>query len=104
MIVNKHDRRRGQFERAAHHFARVDWGVVDGARSLNLVGNALLEYGSGSIRAVEEGGQITLDGPQALIADASDTTSNSALTGFNNNAGVFTLAHGASIGPIERAV
>lgn len=39
VIVNKHDRRRRQFQRAAHHLARIDRGVVDGARALNLVGD-----------------------------------------------------------------
>ncbi len=39
MVVDEHDRRRRQFERAADHLARIDRRVIDGARALHLVGD-----------------------------------------------------------------
>ncbi|HEY1707953.1 MAG TPA: hypothetical protein VGG10_06790 [Rhizomicrobium sp.] len=66
-------------------------------QSLNLVGNALLEYGSGGIQAIARGAQITIDGTQAFIADAAKTASNSALAGLTSNTGTLSLSDGATI-------
>ena len=39
MIMNEHDRRRRQFERAPDDFAGIDRRMIDCARSLHLVGD-----------------------------------------------------------------
>ncbi len=65
--------------------------------TLDLFGNALLEFGSGSITAIAESGALVLDGPWARIALSGDTSSSGALAGLAGNAGTFTLADGASV-------
>ena len=74
-------------------------GTIDGR--VFLGGDALLEFGSGQITTIanSNGNPLTLDGPGARIADASDTTSNSALTGLASIAGSLVLDNGAIIAP-----
>jgi hypothetical protein len=63
----------------------------------NLIGDALLEFGSGPITAIAANSQLAVDGSQAFVADTGNTTSNSALTGLASNAGNLVLRDGASI-------
>jgi hypothetical protein len=68
-----------------------------------LEGDALLEFQSGQIITIN--GQLWLDGANARVADNTDTTTNSALTGLTTVAsatggnGVFFLENGASVSP-----
>jgi autotransporter passenger strand-loop-strand repeat protein len=59
--------------------------------SNNLSGDALLEYASGEITNIGAGAELTLNGPDALVANASDTTTNSALTGLTGIAATAAL-------------
>jgi len=70
-------------------------GILTG--TISLAGNALLEFGSGQITTIA--GQLVLDGTKALLADASDTTHNSALAGLNTITGRLYLRNGASVAP-----
>ncbi len=47
-----------------------------------LGGDALVEFASGEITTIAANGALRLFGADAFVADASDTTSNSALTGL----------------------
>jgi len=63
----------------------------------NLGGDALLEFASGQITSIAAGATLTLNniyGAPSRVADASDTTSNSALTQLASNAGTFELLNG----------
>ena len=60
-----------------------------------LQGDALLEFNSGEISTID--GAVQLSGANARIADASSTTSNSALTGLTTVAGNFWLQNGATV-------
>jgi fibronectin-binding autotransporter adhesin len=71
--------------------------TLEAGVSLNLIGDALLEFGSGHIKTIAAGAQITLDGADACIADAGHMNSNSVLAQLGSNAGVFTLADGAAL-------
>ena len=64
---------------------------------LSLAGQALLEFGSGSISSVANGAQIYLATSQGYIADNGATSTNSALTGLNAVAGDFELQYGANV-------
>jgi hypothetical protein len=68
-------------------------GVLTGA--LNMSGDALQEFASGQITRIA--GSLTLDGPQAFVADSGNTGSNSALTGLSNIAGTLDLRDGAAV-------
>jgi fibronectin-binding autotransporter adhesin len=63
-------------------------GAVTG--TVNLYGddgadaNVLLEFGSGQITRIERGGSLSLRGPHTYVADAGQTTSNSALRGLSS--------------------
>ncbi len=70
-------------------------GLLTGA--VDLTGDALLEFSSGQITTVANNATLTLDGPEALVADSGATTSNSALSGLSQNAGVLNLRDGASV-------
>ena len=70
-------------------------GVETG--SVGLQGDALLEFASGQITTIS--GELWLAGANARVADASDTTQNSALTGLTSVAGAFLLENGASVSP-----
>ena len=66
--------------------------------TINLVGDALLEYTGGSgITTIASGGQLNVEGAQSRVADPSDTTHNSALTGLTSIAGEFGVDSGASV-------
>jgi hypothetical protein len=68
-----------------------------------LQNDALLEFQSGQINTIN--GELFLDGANARVADVSDTTHNSALTGLTSVAsvsggsGFFFLQNGASVNP-----
>ena len=70
----------------------------------NLSGDALLEYASGEITSIGAGAELTLNGPDARVADASDTATSSALTGLTSigaaafNAQSLVLINGAVVG------
>ncbi len=68
------------------------------AFDLSLYGHSLLQYGSGQVGTIDSNITLLLDGPDALIADASATGSNSALTGLTDNAGTLRIINGASVG------
>jgi len=74
--------------------ATVD-GRLDG--DVQLIGNALLEFASGTIDTIDFGASLALVGAQARVAVSTDTTSNSALTGLAYNYGALVLADGASV-------
>ena len=64
---------------------------------VNLSGHALLEFRSGQITSLDN--TLTLDGQDAFLADASNTSSNSALKGLNSldQYGSLSLNHGATV-------
>jgi hypothetical protein len=66
------------------------------ATTITISGNSLLEYASGGITSISGSGNLVLNGTKSFVADASDVTHNSALTGLTSVAGVFTLQNGAS--------
>ena len=59
--------------------------------SVNLSGDALLEFASGQITKIAANSKLTLTGPDAFVADASNTSANSALTGLATIAGSLNL-------------
>jgi hypothetical protein len=59
--------------------------------TVNIDGNALLEFESGGIATIAAGAQLSLNGSDAFLADAGHTGSNSALTGLSLNLGTFGL-------------
>jgi hypothetical protein len=68
-------------------------GVETG--NLLLANNALLEFTSGQITTID--GIVQLQGANAVVADSTNTTANSALTGLTTVAGSLVLQGGASI-------
>ena len=72
-------------------------GVLSG--SVTLAGDALLQFGSGQINTIASGGTLFMDSPAEHVADASDTSSNSALTGLSSIAGRLFLRNGVSVSP-----
>jgi len=65
---------------------------------LILGGNdTLVQFQGGSIATIAANSEILLHGPQAFVADAGNTASNSALSGLSKNAGWFTLQDFAAI-------
>ena len=71
-------------------------GMLSG--DVSLQGDTLIEFGSGGeITGIASDAQLSLSGTQAFIADSSETSSNSALTGLSNNAGTLNLKGGAAI-------
>ncbi len=68
------------------------------AFDLALLGNSLLQYGSGQIGTIANGVSLLVDGPNALVADASGTTTNSALDSLAENDGTLRIINGASVG------
>ena len=65
--------------------------------SISLTGNALLEFGSGSVATIADGGFLELDGTRARVALNSDPTTSGALAKLASNAGRFILADGATV-------
>ena len=71
-------------------------GILSG--DVSLQGDTLIEFGSGGeITGIAGDAQLSLSGTQAFIADSSDTSGNSALTGLSSNAGALNLEDGAAI-------
>ncbi len=70
-------------------------GVVLG--DVSLTGHSVIEFASGQITTVGSGATLTLNGASAFLADASNHTANSALSGLSLNAGVFNLINGATV-------
>ena len=64
---------------------------------ISLYGNALVEFQSGQIAAIAGDGLLSLNGSHAVMADASDTSTNSALNGLNRVAGGLILDDGALV-------
>jgi hypothetical protein len=52
-----------------------------------LSGNALIEFSKGQITTIAADADVALAGPDAFIADASDTSSISALIGLQDRVG-----------------
>ncbi len=66
--------------------------------TFNLYGDALVSFaGSGSITGIATGATVLLNGAAALIANATDLSSNSALAGLTSNSGILDLQSGASL-------
>ena len=64
---------------------------------VNLSGDALIEFASGQIATIAAQSELSLDGPQAFVADAANTSSNSALKGLTTIQGALHLRNGASL-------
>jgi hypothetical protein len=78
--------------------ATLDLAAVPyGFGTVNLSGDALLEFNSGQMTVIVKHSKLSLTGPGAFVADASDTSSNSALTGLMHNYGELDLEDGASV-------
>jgi hypothetical protein len=67
------------------------------ASTITLAGNSLLEFASGGISSIISSGKLVLNGAGSFVADASDTTHNSALTGLTSVAGDLELDNGAAV-------
>ena len=59
-------------------------------------GDSLLEFGSGQITAIAAGAELYLANPTSFVADADDTTHDSALKGLTSNAGDLELQDAAA--------
>ncbi|MCW2275292.1 hypothetical protein GJ654_14800 [Rhodoblastus acidophilus] len=70
-------------------------GVLSG--SVNLIGNAMVEFASGQITTIAGGASLLIDGSNAFIADAGALTSNSALKGLSTNSGNLTFHNGVVV-------
>jgi hypothetical protein len=70
-------------------FGGATAGLLYGA--VTLSGDALLEFASGQITTIDANSGLTLSGPDAFVADASNTSSNSALTGLTRITGGLNL-------------
>jgi hypothetical protein len=84
--------------------ATLDVGSAAGfgtARALtggvDLSGDAVIEFASGQITTIAANGELFLVGPRAFVADASDTSSNSALEGLRTVTGYLELGNGATV-------
>ena len=64
---------------------------------VQLAGDALVEFARGQINTIVTGAELLLAGPDAFVADASNTSSNSALTGLKTVAGDLQLNDGATV-------
>ena len=68
------------------------------AATVTLAGNSLLEFASGSIGSIAAGAKLVLGSSTTQIADASDLTHNSALSGLQSVAGTLSLQGGSAVG------
>ncbi len=57
----------------------------------NGASSSVIEFGSGSITTIAANGKLTLEGPKAFIADASNLSANSALTQLATINGILDL-------------
>ena len=70
-------------------------GVVTG--TVNLTGNSVLEFSQGGqLTSVAAGAGLSIDGPNAFVADAGALTSSSAVD-IGSNAGTLALDDGGSL-------
>jgi hypothetical protein len=65
--------------------------------TIELDGDSLIEFGSGSIAAIAGGGEIDLDGPGTHIALRSNTAASGALAKLGSNAGELIMTDGAAV-------
>jgi hypothetical protein len=70
-------------------------GTVYG--NVSLSGDALIEFGKGQITTIAYDSLLDLVGSHAFIADASETSGNSALTGLKTVAGTLYLDNGSAV-------
>ena len=70
-------------------------GILYG--TVNLSTNALIEFKSGQITTIAANSALSLSGSQVFVADASDTSSNSALKGLKTVTGALDLSDGATL-------
>ncbi len=63
--------------------------------TLDVAGDAVLEFGGGSVATIASGATLTINGPHAFVADTGVPGSNSALEGLTENAGTLNLQNGA---------
>jgi hypothetical protein len=70
-------------------------GVLYG--HVSLYHDVLLEFARGQIATIAADGTLGLFGPHAFVADASDTSSNSALKGLKTVAGTLELDSGTTV-------
>ena len=82
---------------SASGLAQIDIGSTAGfgtdgevTGTVDLTGNALLQFASGSITAIETGAVLWLNGPDASVADLNGGT-NSAISDLTTNAGTLQL-------------
>jgi hypothetical protein len=66
--------------------------------SIRVGGDGLLEFASGAITSVGSGSSLELDGAQARVALAADTSTSSALSTLATNNGTFLLRGGSNLG------
>ena len=64
---------------------------------VGLSGNSLIEFKSGQITTIAVGSALSLIGSHAFVADAGNTSSNSALRGLNTVVGSLNLENGAAV-------
>jgi hypothetical protein len=70
-------------------------GTLEGYASLS--DDALIEFSRGQITTIAASSTLTLAGPDAFVADASNTSSNSALKGLKTVDGTLSLSGGATL-------
>ena len=69
-------------------------GVVTG--QVDLLNDAAVIFASGQLTSIAAGSELTLDGANARVANSSNTSTNSALTGLTTISGSFDLRNGAT--------
>jgi hypothetical protein len=72
--------------------APTTWNI-----NINLLGSALLEFGSGEITTIAAGASIGLGEASSQVLITGDTSNNSALIGLTDIAGDLSLDRGASL-------
>jgi hypothetical protein len=70
-------------------------GTLEG--SVNVAYDGQIVFGKGKITTIAANSELSLTDPDAVVADASNTSSNSALTGLNAIDGSLYLYNGAKV-------
>jgi hypothetical protein len=70
-------------------------GTLEG--SVNVAYDGQIVFGKGKITTIAANSELSLTDPDAVVADASNTSSNSALTGLNTIDGSLYLYNGAKV-------
>ncbi len=65
--------------------------------NVDLSGDALVEFARGQINTIATDAYLTLNGSDAFVADASNTSTNSALRDLKTVAGGLSLQNGATV-------